>query len=251
MAHPQQLPRAAHNRRLALTQPARTQRSHLPYRQPSHQPPTRADARSGNTSRNVGSSRGACRALCCVSLSAGSKMAAGHARGACVASGARHLVPPANTSRSENHPTKVSLYSQNRCSRSYSALQSQTGCERIHQREGVDFEEVYAPVSTYATLRALLALVAARDLELHQLDIKTSFLNGHLEEEVWVQQPPGFPMAAVSHSCRVHRALYGLKHAPRAWHERLSDELAVLGYTPPKLNPDCSSSTTSRAAHKF
>ena len=102
----------------------------------------------------------------------------------------------------------------------------------FHQREGVDFDEVYAPVSTYATLRALLALVAARDLELHELDVKTSFLNGHLEEEVWVQQPPGFPMAAVSHSCRVHRALYGLKHAPRAWHERLSDELAVLGYTP-------------------
>ena len=63
------------------------------------------------------------------------------------------------------------------------------------------------------------------------------FLDGHLEEEVWVQQPPGFPMAAVSHSCRVHRALYGLKQAPLAWHERLSDELAVLGYTPSQAEP--------------
>ena len=107
----------------------------------------------------------------------------------------------------------------------------------FHQREGVDFDEVYAPVSKYATLRALLALVAARDLELHQLDIKTAFLNGHLEEEVWVQQPPGFPMAASSHSCRLHRALYGLKQSPRAWHKRLSDELAVLGYIPSQADP--------------
>ena len=58
------------------------------------------------------------------------------------------------------------------------------------QREGIDFDEVFAPFSKYATLRTLLAVVASDDLELHQLDIKTAFLNGTIGEDIYVQQPP-------------------------------------------------------------
>ncbi|GAX84380.1 hypothetical protein CEUSTIGMA_g11802.t1 [Chlamydomonas eustigma] len=60
------------------------------------------------------------------------------------------------------------------------------------QREGIDYNEVYAPVSIHTTLRALLSLVATEDLELQQLDVKTAFLNGVLEEEIYMVQPPGF-----------------------------------------------------------
>ena len=57
------------------------------------------------------------------------------------------------------------------------------------QTEGIDYNEVFAPVSKHATLRTLLALTASEDMELHQLDIKTAFLNGELKETIFMQQP--------------------------------------------------------------
>lgn len=105
------------------------------------------------------------------------------------------------------------------------------------QQAGVDFDEVYAPTSKYATLRALLALAAAEDMEIHQLDIKTAFLNGELEETVYMQQPPGYEEGEPGTYCHLQRALYGLRQAPRSWHIRLSKELKSLGFEVSEADP--------------
>ena len=105
----------------------------------------------------------------------------------------------------------------------------------FYQREGVDFDEVFAPVGKYTTLRTLLSTVAFYDLELHQIDIKTAFLNGKLEETVYVTPPPGFEMPGKV--WRLNRALYGLRQAPRAWHQTLKQELKSLGFRESHADP--------------
>jgi len=99
------------------------------------------------------------------------------------------------------------------------------------QKEGIDYNEVFAPVSKHTTLRTLLSLAAAEDLELHQLDIKTAFLNGDLEETIYMQQPEGYAEGGPSMVCRLRKSLYGLKQAPRAWNTRLKQELEGMGFT--------------------
>ena len=107
----------------------------------------------------------------------------------------------------------------------------------FRQIEGVDFHEVFAPVSKHASLRTFLAKVAVEDLELHQLDVKTAFLNGDLEEVIYMQQPPGFEQGGPRIVCLLRKSLYGLKQAPRAWHLKLKQELLNLGFTPSEADP--------------
>lgn len=105
------------------------------------------------------------------------------------------------------------------------------------QKQGVDFDEVYAPVSKQTTVRALLAVCAEKDLELEQLDVKTAFLNGHLEEEIYMQQAQGYEEGGRTVVCKLKRAIYGLRQAPRAWYLRLKDEMEKLGWTVSGADP--------------
>jgi hypothetical protein len=91
------------------------------------------------------------------------------------------------------------------------------------QEEGIDYEETFAPVARLEAIRIFLAYAAHRGFKVHQMDVKSAFLNGKLKEEVYVKQPPGFESEKYpNHVYFLDKALYGLKQAPRAWYERLS-----------------------------
>lgn len=105
------------------------------------------------------------------------------------------------------------------------------------QKHGVDFEEVFAPVSRLPTVRTLLAVAAARDLEIKQLDVKTAFLNGTLEEEIWADQPEGYEVGGPEMKLKLKKSLYGLKQAPRAWYLCLSSEMQKIGFSPSTADP--------------
>lgn len=89
------------------------------------------------------------------------------------------------------------------------------------QREGIDYHEVFSPVVKHTSIRMVLALVAQEDLELEQLDVKTAFLHGELEEQIFMTQPEGFVKDSEEGKvCLLKRSLYGLKQSPRQWYKR-------------------------------
>ncbi|GJW30481.1 retrovirus-related pol polyprotein from transposon TNT 1-94 [Tanacetum coccineum] len=91
-----------------------------------------------------------------------------------------------------------------------------------NQQEGIDYDETYAPVARLESIRILLAYACALDFKLFQMDVKSAFLNGFINEEVYVAQPPGFiDFEKPNHVYKLKKALYGLKQAPKAWHYAL------------------------------
>ena len=94
-----------------------------------------------------------------------------------------------------------------------------------------------APVARLEAIRLLLAFACAKDFKLFQMDVKSAFLNGYINEEVYVAQPPGFESHEyLDHVYKLKRALYGLKQAPRSWYERLSKFLLDQGYSRGKVD---------------
>ncbi|GJX24481.1 retrovirus-related pol polyprotein from transposon TNT 1-94 [Tanacetum coccineum] len=101
-----------------------------------------------------------------------------------------------------------------------------------NQQEGIDYDETYAPVARLESIRILLAYACALDFKLYQMDVKSAFLNGFINEEVYVAQPPGFiDFAKPNYVYKLKKALYGLKQAPKAWYDRLKAFLIKHNYS--------------------
>jgi hypothetical protein len=98
-------------------------------------------------------------------------------------------------------------------------------------KEGIDYKGTFAPIARLEAIRILLAFSVAKGFKLYQMDVKSAFLNGFLQEEVYVKQPPGFESVEFPHGVyRLRNALYGLKQAPRAWYGHLRGLLFSKGF---------------------
>ena len=98
--------------------------------------------------------------------------------------------------------------------------------------QGIDYEETFAPVARYSSIRTILALLEQMGWRIHQMDVKNVFLNGVIEEEVYIGHPEGFYIFnSDSYVFRIKRALYGLKKAPRAWYTQIDSYFTGLGFT--------------------
>jgi hypothetical protein len=104
-------------------------------------------------------------------------------------------------------------------------------CKGYAHIEGIDFEETFSPGARMEAIQFLLAYACSRNVKVYQMDVKSSFLNGKLEEEVYNEQPEGFQLSEnTNYVCKLKKALYGLKHAPRAWYSRLTKYLQHEGF---------------------
>ncbi|CAL9021467.1 unnamed protein product [Prunus brigantina] len=100
------------------------------------------------------------------------------------------------------------------------------------QQEGIDYNETYSPVSTKDSFRVIMALVAHFDLHLHQMDVKTAFLNGNLEEDIYMKQPEGFIQEKGENLvCKLCKSIYGLKQASRQWYIKFDEVVKQYGFT--------------------
>lgn len=106
------------------------------------------------------------------------------------------------------------------------------------QRKEIDYKETFAPVAKHTSLRVLLAIASSRDLEMIQLDIKTAFLYGTVQEELYMEQPEGYINPQRPNDvCHLNKCIYGLKQAPRVWNLKFHDFFVKFGLTQSKADP--------------
>ncbi|KAG5549866.1 hypothetical protein RHGRI_014986 [Rhododendron griersonianum] len=100
------------------------------------------------------------------------------------------------------------------------------------QKKGIDFDEIFSPVVKMSSIRVVLGMAASLNLEVEQLDVKTAFLHGDLEEEIYMEQPEGFKEKGKENLvCKLKKSLYGLKQAPRQWYKKFDSFMVDHGYS--------------------
>ncbi|CAJ2634277.1 unnamed protein product [Trifolium pratense] len=101
----------------------------------------------------------------------------------------------------------------------------------FRQRENIDFFDTFSPVTRITSIRVLISIAAIYNLIVHQMDVKTAFLNGDLEEEIYMEQPEGFVIhGQETKVCKLDKSLYGLKQAPKQWHEKFDNLMILNGF---------------------
>ncbi|GKA87395.1 putative RNA-directed DNA polymerase [Tanacetum coccineum] len=99
------------------------------------------------------------------------------------------------------------------------------------QKKGIDFDEIFSPVVKMGSIRVVLGLAASLDLEVEQMDVKTAFLHGDLDKEIYMEQPEGFQVKGKEdYVCRLQKSLYGLKQAPRQWYKKFESVIGKQGF---------------------
>nr|GFC78303.1 ribonuclease H-like domain-containing protein [Tanacetum cinerariifolium] len=144
---------------------------------------------------------------------------------------------PSKHRSTKDHPLEQVIGNPSQSVRTRRQLESD-GEMSYAQKEGVDFEESFAPVARLEAVRLFITYVAHKSFIVYQMDVKTSFLYSPLMEEVYVNQPDGF--VDPYHSDKVYhlkKALYGLKQAPKAWYDELSNFLVSKGFTKGSIDP--------------
>lgn len=119
---------------------------------------------------------------------------------------------------------KIDRYKARLCAKGYS------------QQHGIDYKETFSPVIRYDSIRVLLAIAAVNNMEIKQFDVKTAFLYGNLNEEVYMQQPDGFTIDNSTFVCKLNKSIYGLKQSPRCWNLKFTNFLTTFGFK--QLNTD-------------
>ncbi|CAI7807729.1 unnamed protein product [Closterium sp. NIES-53] len=128
-----------------------------------------------------------------------------------------------------------------------SALKARYVARGFSQRQGVDYFQTFFPTPTMTILWVLLHVAAQHDYELHSLDFSTAFLQGSLHEEIWLRCPPGFIESfPAGTQWSLQRPVYGLRQAPREWHDTLRTTLAALGFAPATADLRCFYAPTPR-----
>lgn len=106
------------------------------------------------------------------------------------------------------------------------------------QKQGLDYDETFSPVVRHSTIRMLFGLSVKLGLKVYHLDVKTAFLNGYLEEDVYMRQPEGFVLKSTENKvCKLKKAVYGLKQSSRAWNKRVDEVLLEIDYSKSKYEP--------------